>query len=309
MMTRAGRARARRGAGFSFTEVLFAVMVLGIGFIMIAAMFPVVIGQTQTTLAETNGALLGRAGLAYLQSVATEQTFKQTGTGANPPVKAMTFADDPAKGTGTFAVRGNYVSSANGRFAWVPLYRRGTDADGTKWPYAQVFMVPVQARVRSQFVSTVAAGPTVTDLDRPANYMTKGIPANLDARLVKVTVKLGAMDAGVRAPGQITITAAPDFDATGAVASGAYVILADAGKGTGRVYQLATEVSPGTWTMSAGADMNDEDAELSRPVDAFIVGRGYAVGEAPGGAFGGASQDVGIYVGFIQIPSGAEATP
>ena len=41
---------------FAFTEVLFAVMVLGIGFIMIAAMFPVTIRQTQNTLGDTQGA-------------------------------------------------------------------------------------------------------------------------------------------------------------------------------------------------------------------------------------------------------------
>ena len=45
---------ARRG--FSFTEILFAVMILGIGFIMIAAIFPVALQQTETSQAETVGA-------------------------------------------------------------------------------------------------------------------------------------------------------------------------------------------------------------------------------------------------------------
>src|SRR5271170_6357188 len=33
--------------GFSFIEVMFAVIILGIGFIMVSAMFPVAIQQTQ----------------------------------------------------------------------------------------------------------------------------------------------------------------------------------------------------------------------------------------------------------------------
>src|SRR5579862_4528540 len=36
-----------RRRGFSFVEVMFAVIILGIGFIMVSAMFPVAIQQTQ----------------------------------------------------------------------------------------------------------------------------------------------------------------------------------------------------------------------------------------------------------------------
>src|SRR5947209_11960518 len=48
--------RSRRA--ISFAEILFAVMILGIGFIMVAAMFPVAIKQTQLTGQETNAATL-----------------------------------------------------------------------------------------------------------------------------------------------------------------------------------------------------------------------------------------------------------
>ena len=43
--------RSRRA--FSFVEVLFAVIILGVGFIMVAAIFPVAIQQTQATVEET----------------------------------------------------------------------------------------------------------------------------------------------------------------------------------------------------------------------------------------------------------------
>src|SRR5436309_10144680 len=50
-----------RGKGFSFAEVMFAVIVLGIGFIMIAAIFPVAIQQSKATNDETTAAATAKA--------------------------------------------------------------------------------------------------------------------------------------------------------------------------------------------------------------------------------------------------------
>src|SRR4051812_48286821 len=55
--------------GFSFVEVLFAVMILGVGFIMIAGVFPVAISQTQTSGEETVGSAVGRSGAGYMASI------------------------------------------------------------------------------------------------------------------------------------------------------------------------------------------------------------------------------------------------
>src|SRR6476620_7624896 len=63
---------------FAFTEILFAVMVLALGFIMIAAMFPVTIRQTQSTVEETNGAHLAKGAVDYLQNIASEDLFPYT---------------------------------------------------------------------------------------------------------------------------------------------------------------------------------------------------------------------------------------
>src|SRR5690348_14150276 len=54
---------------FSFTEILFAVMILGIGFIMIAAVFPVAIKQTAQTGEESIGASVAREATATLTSL------------------------------------------------------------------------------------------------------------------------------------------------------------------------------------------------------------------------------------------------
>jgi hypothetical protein len=298
--------------GFSFTEILFAVMVLGVGFIMIAAMFPVVISQTQSTLSETNGSMQGRAALAYLGSVATEETFQPTvkkadfekdrTLGPNPPVRSLSISDDAQKGYGTFAIRGNFVSSGNPRFGWVPIYRRGRDADGTPWPYAQVMMIPVQARVRTQY-HTSSAGGVRSDLATP----DANTPANLGLRPVQVTLKRDATDG----TGRLTFSSGW----SGAAVSGAYVVVADGvGTAPGRVYQLAEELTPGTWSLSASGDMKekesnanlDEDKPITSAVDAYIVGRSFANPDAPDTTFAGNAQDVGIYVGFVRVPSNSK---
>ena len=59
-----------RERGFTFVEILFAIAVLGIGFIMIAAIFPVGLQQTKLTMDETTGAAGSRAMSARLQQIA-----------------------------------------------------------------------------------------------------------------------------------------------------------------------------------------------------------------------------------------------
>ncbi len=65
----ARRPAARRPAaraGFSFAEVLFAVIILGIGFILVAAIFPVAIQQTQTTAEDAAAAAAAREAVSAI---------------------------------------------------------------------------------------------------------------------------------------------------------------------------------------------------------------------------------------------------
>lgn len=62
--------RLYRSAGFSFVEILFAVAVLGVGFIMLAAIFPVGLQQTKLTLDETTAAANARGAIATMQKLA-----------------------------------------------------------------------------------------------------------------------------------------------------------------------------------------------------------------------------------------------
>src|SRR3954470_8053424 len=69
--------RSRRG--FTFTEVMFAVILLGIGFIMLAGIFPVAIQQTQTNVEESTGANVARSAAHYMEESLTVDDVPPTG--------------------------------------------------------------------------------------------------------------------------------------------------------------------------------------------------------------------------------------
>jgi hypothetical protein len=74
--------------GFSFAEVMFAVVILGIGFIMIAAIFPVAIQQSQLTGEESMGAAAAREASNALQQVPASVPFIPRNLPPNPPTPA-----------------------------------------------------------------------------------------------------------------------------------------------------------------------------------------------------------------------------
>ena len=86
--------------GFSFTEILFAVMILGIGFIMVAAMFPVAIAQTEANNQETITASVGRQGASYLNELANILVISPFSSSASAQVYSSvllpTFTNPPS---------------------------------------------------------------------------------------------------------------------------------------------------------------------------------------------------------------------
>lgn len=82
--------RRMRRPGFSFTEILFAVMILGIGFIMVAAMFPVAIKQTEEAVEDVKAATLAQAAERVLSAIAANGLVPQS-------------LPNPSGGTGTFS--------------------------------------------------------------------------------------------------------------------------------------------------------------------------------------------------------------
>lgn len=80
---------ARRG--FSFVELLFAIGVLGIGFIMLAAIFPVGLQQAKLTIDETTAAANARGMAARMEYLAATVNQYNTGVGQTLPLMPVTF--------------------------------------------------------------------------------------------------------------------------------------------------------------------------------------------------------------------------
>lgn len=271
--------------GFSFVEVLFAIAVLGIGFIMIAAIFPVTIRQTQSTMDDSVAAGVARAALVYLQESASELTM--------PPTAGAVSIIDPSAGLSRRPVNGDSIQSINPRYAWSAMYSR---KEGDR--FARVFILCVRVRNRSSYVPA--------DLQTSADDTT-GLPPNLVPRSVKVSLEKGPSGQGGRlrfAGSDSGAVLGAAGDTNDAAAPGAYIVIANdgvEGRQNGRIYQLgATVDGQGTWDLAPGGDMADASENLDQ-AQAMMIGRGYVDPARPADGFAGPAQDVAIYVAFVHV--------
>jgi type II secretory pathway pseudopilin PulG len=188
-------ASSRRGvppaafrAAFTFIEVLFAVILLGIGFIMIAAVFPVAVQQTAAVSSETQGTLIANDAIRKIQAVAdaevtgqnsTNTLFPVTGTTAAPQIYAITTSPPnsasanflvtpppaPPVCNGLMAALGSDAFySADKRYGWVGFYRRDSATAGGApiGPFAQAYVIALQNPNFANYLYPVpAAGQTV----------------------------------------------------------------------------------------------------------------------------------------------------
>jgi len=151
---------------FTFIEVLFAVILLGIGFIMIAGVFPVAIQQTAAVSDETQGTAIARDAIKKIQGVAdqmvlgpnsTNTLFQPTykivspgGTKYNVPVvAAFSYSLTQALGTDAFF-------TADRRYGWVGFYRR----DSATSPFANVYVITLQNPNFPNYVTVYPPGET-----------------------------------------------------------------------------------------------------------------------------------------------------
>jgi len=271
------------------------VMILGVGFIMVAGIFPVAIQQARTTSEEGNAAAIARGAVKFIEENLTSDDMPARGVPGRPG-QVMSFRDPQTARGGAVTVpirapntetrpnggipakwnqldqlwnkvRGNLVVANDTRYAWVPLYRRdllppaipgGTPQSS---PYAQVFIVVCQ--VRDELVGPVARsgtnfGPEDLYHTTAPNVSGDQALANLQARPIIVTIDGAHM---VTMSGQLADAAAP----------GSYIIIANdnvnpsspnAGRMNGRIFRLgnrATAPSPSPrYELMPGNDWIDD---------------------------------------------------
>src|SRR5712671_3515627 len=140
--------RSRRG--FTFTEVMFAVILLGIGFIMLAGMFPVAIQQTQTNMQESTASTTVQAAHRYLEQTLTQADVQPTIVPGPYPYPSFFRLTERCDNTGVYfaqdmtlwdKLRGGFILSQDPRFAWTAIYKRNPGDN-----FAQVIIFALQAR-------------------------------------------------------------------------------------------------------------------------------------------------------------------
>jgi hypothetical protein len=255
------RGHHRRGRGFSFAEVMFAVVILGIGFIMVAAIFPVAIQQTQATNDETIGASVAREAINTISTVPQtinngDNPSRATHPGTllmfPPTVKnyAMAVAPIPAgvvappaivvpfSGARWEAMKRSVILASDSRYAYVPFYRRENGSD-----VAQVIVIALQVRNRSTYDPSV-------DLDFAAGT----------AQIRSATVNAGAPISATFNPQLGHITINPDSLMVSPFTGPAPLqgdMLSVAPNDTtpnrtrGRTYRLDMQVGPNTYNIDA----------------------------------------------------------
>ncbi len=302
-----------RQTGYSFVEVMFAVVVLGVGFVMLAAMFPVAISQTQTTSEESVGASVARGAAQHLKGVADRHSMRPTDLASpSAPAPMLPFtgvynqplapaanwpqghAITPDAGSWE-AVRGNLILQTDPRFAFVPLYSRESSSN-----VAKVVIVVVRSRNRPNFDAT---------------DVTPGVGANLQPRAVTVNIQNNVDNAKVD---WITFSAG----AVDAVAPGTCVVISNhaagngsvAGRFNGQVVRVgnkaeqvgATVPAANTWTLVPGNDFPADpgvDDTIDTADDRTIpIATAYVIGrEFNGTDYNNIAQDVSFYTTFVEV--------
>lgn len=263
-----GHRAPRRHRGFTFTEVLFAVMLLGVGFIMLAGIFPVAIRQAQSSVEQTNAAAIARLAADTLRPLATLETLPVTGNEVRqlPPRREL--------------LRG-CVLTQDRRFAWTALYRRRANTN-----YAELIILVARVRGADQFATLPFVTGQITE--QAAVEAT----FNWDGVNGVSTVNFIDEDGAAVEDGYV-VCATPDLGDPSIVAH------------VGNVYRLGFRQSGNTWSLQPGAWYTGS-SNLNCKV--FVFGRAGALdGSTPNpfdaipGSFSGASQAIGVYTTILPL--------
>jgi hypothetical protein len=317
--------RGFRHSAFSFIEVLFAVILLGIGFIMIAGIFPVAIQQTAAVSNETAGTLVLRDAFKKIQAIAdapigyppstpgtTNSLFQPTLLGGTPAVAAFSFNLMQALGTDSFF-------TADRRFGWVGFYRR----DSALSPYAQVFVIALQNPNFPNYTTGFQPGEITSITPAPAIRPPVAPPIppntfNYGANIPPYIAPPAAPPAGVSGAisasfsydtnnksTTVTLTNAPS------AVTGAFVLVANNSTATnmiGRIFRLgsvpaATPAGTQAFYLQPGSDITDADNVPGFNANVFVIGAAPILG-ANGeytGPYTGPNQDIAAASAFIRV--------
>ena len=253
--------RGRRG--FSFVEVMFAIVILGVGFIMIAAIFPVAVVQTRSTIDDAATSAACKSGANLLAA-----TMRADDVG----IRTSEYLDvnEGAAAVSVFnVIRGDLVSRANPRYAFVPLVYRLPAGESE----ADVILIGAVSAVRSVFRPEDAASPP-TSLLRGA----------LEPKPVRFTAYRSDTAGGDGTNDWI------QFEDDAAVAPGTFVVsIGEPAVGGGAIYQVVDRLVDGD--VPAAWSLSPQYPVATSAVGVETRGRVLGRGVTDDGVYGGPSQD------------------
>lgn len=310
--------------GFSFIEILFAVMILGIGFIMIAGIFPVAISQTAASQDESIAATLGRSGVSMMSNIPGGRALFAADLARSTSTDPIWPRVYRFEGTTYDLIKGNLILPDDPRYAYIPLICRYRDANGQPASTAQAIIVAVQVGRRAAFngadlVQTGVGG-------NPRNLRGTLSPVLVSVDLIENNsnrsdlpdqVVIRGNNAPAAAPGAALIMVGGTTSATGIPSAGnntqrGRVGFDSSGRSVaGRVYRLGAKISGGTtlgsaqtFELAAGADLT-VSAGPSGPMkqdvirsDAFLVGQEFL---SNNNTYRGGSMVVGVYSAVVPL--------
>jgi len=268
-------------SGFSFVEILFAIMILGIGFIMVAAMLPPAVIQTQETVDQTVASQVAKNAAEILEQVANNQTMPSTTSiysvfqPSAAPIwvfgDVSKYKDADAARYAWQSIKGKMIYGSDPRYAFTTMYSREFRADSNNQAsppsYAQVYVLVLRARNRDEYSLADVSGEF----------------PNLRPREVDIELTEGTVN-GVAAPDIIEFFVASNgpFNAAKintplAVAEGTFVIISEdrqavnykrsatststlsaSGMANGRIYRVGNrrpDLGANKWELMPGFDM------------------------------------------------------
>ncbi|MDP9172935.1 MAG: prepilin-type N-terminal cleavage/methylation domain-containing protein [Planctomycetota bacterium] len=290
------RPKARR-RGFSFIEVLFAVILLGIGFIMIAGIFPATISQSAATSNETQGALVARGALDQIRSVAAIPVSANADVQIFPPTNngdIQTFTP-----TQTSAIMQGASFSADPRYGWIGFYSRDASM-----PFALFTVVALFNQDFPKYNGILPIFPTSDVSTTPPPYSAVFTVRSDPADNSKIIVQPPGGD-----PAPYAAVAGAFVIIQDALTSGVYSPL------NGRVLRLGNDLGaypPGSGTPAAfeefylqpGYDLSPGES-IPTGATAYIIGRAPVFTGVPftpaSAVYTGPNQDIAVMSEYLPI--------
>ncbi len=264
----------RHRAGISFVEILFAVMILGIGFLLIAGSLPVAIKQQELTVNASVTTAISKNAMRILDTYAPKEISPGVHFFAPTGGTVSRLTDEQWS-----VIAGNMIYSANPRYAWTILYSRDASQQ-----IATAYIFTLRSTTSAEF--------TPQQLVRRTFGITT-FPSDIEAKPIEIDLVPAT---GAIPVDHIVIRDRGIPDARFAVTDGARIITTD-----GRIFEVAFDGEYDVWTPSLA---QDQIAALDSNIPAFIVGRSYRDFLNSNQEYDGHAQSIGLTVTDIMIPAG-----